>query len=172
MAPSVEAGGPGSPSWCGGPPSWVQDVLGERPNSRVSERRGRHVARAVTLPRLPAFMECPAVALDDQPSVDDQVDSPDADRPPDRHRAQDADPAAAKGVRLTGQACGVAAGACPGPIAARRTAAVDLLENLRDLQQSLVLHVDLQQQVGAALQSQQQVRVVARSVIRSPSGIT
>ncbi|MGL4256087.1 MAG: hypothetical protein ACRCSL_07110 [Microbacterium sp.] len=55
-----------------------EDVLGEDPDGRVSEGCGGQVSPPVLLPSLPGRMELRAVALDDQPAVDHEVDPADS----------------------------------------------------------------------------------------------
>lgn len=60
----------------------VEDVLGERTHRRVALRCCGQVATSVAALLIPAFMMSAAVAFDDQPAVDDEVDPSD---PIDRH---------------------------------------------------------------------------------------
>jgi len=53
----------------------VQDVFGEQPQRRVAALQSRHIAAAILLVNRPGAVELLAVALDDEPSIDQQVDT-------------------------------------------------------------------------------------------------
>ena len=53
----------------------VQDVFGEQPQRRVTALQSRHIAAAILLVNRPGAVELLAVALDDEPSIDQQVDT-------------------------------------------------------------------------------------------------
>ena len=59
-----------------------ENVFGNRTDRRVAERGGGEVPAPVTLLRRPAFVVRTAIAFDDQPSIDNEVDTTD---PADRH---------------------------------------------------------------------------------------
>ena len=56
----------------------VVDVLGEGPHGRVAQGCGSEITPPVTALRGPPLVIGLAVALDDQPSIDDKVHPPDA----------------------------------------------------------------------------------------------
>lgn len=53
----------------------IQDVFGEQSQRGVAAFQGRHIAASILLVDRPGAVELLAVALDDEPSVDEQVDT-------------------------------------------------------------------------------------------------
>ena len=67
-----------------------EDIFRDRAERRVSERGGRLIASTISALRLPAGVKLFAVALDDEPPVDDEVHTADSGhgyggRGPDGH---------------------------------------------------------------------------------------